>query len=250
MSVNGWLLLDKPDGMSSNRAMCLVRTMLRTKTGYIGTLDPFAQGALPIAVGEARKFIQYVNDSEKEYVFRICFGVETDTLDCCGTVLNTSSVLPTDDDIKSILPDFVGSIRQEPPIFSAISVNGVRAYRLARRGNIDVELPSRVVEIKKLEYDGKFFRCVCGKGTYIRSLVRDICHKLGVLGHVSYLRRERICFLDSKHLTTVENIEKKLYNNEINVLPVECALDDILAVTLSDDHVIRLQNGLPRTLDM
>lgn len=249
MSASGWILLDKPEGTSSNKAMCKIRSLLRAKTGYVGTLDPFAQGMLPIAVGDARKFIQYVDDSEKEYTFKITFGAETDTLDRCGIVLNTSIDIPDYSDIIDVLPTFVGTIKQKPPAFSAISINGVRAYRIARNSGTSIELPDRTIEVKELEYDGLSFRCVCSRGTYIRSLARDICKALGVFGHVSYLRRERVGFLDSTYSRSIENIEKNVYNGTIDLLPTECALDDILAVTLGDDHVVRLQNGLSRTLD-
>lgn len=249
--MSGWILLDKPEGMSSNRAMCKIRGLLGKKTGYVGTLDPFAQGMLPIAVGEARKFIQYVDDARKEYTFDISFGYETDTLDRCGRITVSNGFVPTDDDILGVLENFVGVIEQIPPIFSAINIHGERAYRLALSGADSVQMVPRNVEIFSLKYLGKHrFNCVCSKGTYIRSLVRDICHKLGTYGHTKFLRRERISFIDSKYAKSMENIEEEVYNNNVNMLPIEFALTDISAVTLSDEHVRRLQNGLDRFTNM
>lgn len=249
--MSGWILLDKPEGMSSNQVMCKVRRLLGKKTGYVGTLDPFAQGMLPIAVGEARKFIQYVNDARKEYTFEIDFGAETDTLDRCGRVTLSEGFTPDDKDIHDVLGGFIGDIEQIPPIFSAINVNGQRAYKLALKDVGSIQMPARNVHIYSLKYLGKNrFNCVCSKGTYIRSLVRDICRKLGTYGHASFLRRERVLFIDSRYAKSVENLAKEVYNNNVDMLPIEFALTDISAVTLSDEHIVRLQNGLDRFTSM
>ena len=235
--------------MSSNRAMCKIRSMLGAKTGYVGTLDPFAQGMLPIAVGEARKFISFVNDDVKQYSFSIKFGEETDTLDRCGRVIKGGGSIPSDAVLFDAAKSFIGEIEQIPPVFSAININGQRAYRLAMKGVDDVEMPSRRVHIYSLDYLGeRRFSCVCSKGTYIRSLIRDICHSLDTLGYAEYLRREKISFLDCNNAKTMEMIEESVYNLSVEdlLLPIESALDDISAVTLGDEHIRRLQNGLFR----
>lgn len=235
--------------MSSNRAMCKIRSMLGVKTGYVGTLDPFAQGMLPIAVGEARKFISFVNDDVKQYSFSIKFGEETDTLDRCGRVIKSGGSVPSDAALCDAIKSFVGEIEQIPPVFSAININGQRAYRLALKGAEDVEMPTRRIHIYSLEYLGDHrFSCVCSKGTYIRSLIRDICHSLDTLGYAEYLRREKISFLDCNNAKTMEMIEESVYNLSVEdlLLPIEFALNDISAVILSDEHIRRLQNGLFR----
>lgn len=252
MSISGWILLDKPEGMSSNKAMCIIRHELKEKTGYVGTLDPFAQGMLPIAIGEARKFIPYVNDSRKEYTFTIKFGEETDTLDLYGKVTQSGGSQPLDSDIISVLDNFRGDIQQIPPMYSAIKINGCRAYKLAVQDQI-VTFKPRAVTIYSLEYCGdNKFRCECSRGTYIRSLVRDICHSLNTFGHTAFLRREKISFLKSEYAITMESIQKRVYNGGVSdvLLPIEFALDDIPAVILSDEHIIRLQNGLPRITNL
>lgn len=235
--------------MSSNRAMCKIRSMLGVKTGYVGTLDPFAQGMLPIAVGDARKFISFVNDDVKQYSFSIKFGEETDTLDRCGRVVQSGDNIPSDAALCGAIKSFIGEIEQVPPVFSAININGQRAYRLALKGAEDVEMPTRRVHIYSLEYfGGNRFRCVCSKGTYIRSLIRDICHSLDTLGYAEYLRREKISFLDCNNAKTMEMIEESVYTASVEdlLLPIESALNDISAVILSDEHIRRLQNGLFR----
>lgn len=252
MSISGWILLDKPEGISSNKAMCAIRHKLNEKTGYVGTLDPFAQGMLPIAVGEARKFIPYVNDGRKEYTFIIKFGEETDTLDLYGKVTQSGGKQPSDLDVISVLSNFRGDIQQIPPMYSAIKINGCRAYKLAVQDQI-VALKPRAVTIYSLEYCGdNKFRCECSRGTYIRSLVRDICRDLNTLGHTAFLRREKVSFLKSEHAITMESLQKRVYNGRASdvLLPIEFALDDIPAVILSDEHITRLQNGLPRITNL
>lgn len=248
--MHGWILLDKPEGMSSNAAMCRIRKLLGVKTGYVGTLDPFAQGMLPIAVGEATKFIQYVNDSVKIYTFKVKFGEETDTLDPKGRIIKEGGHRPTDDEIIKILPKFVGKIEQVPPIYSAINIDGERAYRLALKNPL-LEVPKRTVDIYDLIYLGDCnFRCICGRGTYIRSIARDMSAALGTHGYALYLRREQVSFLHPKLALTIDKVEEFVYNGTIEefILPIDAALTDISAVSLDDENILRLTNGLDRFL--
>lgn len=251
--INGWIVLDKPERMSSNSAMYRVRKFFSEKTGYVGTLDPFAQGILPIAIGEARKFIPYVNDFEKEYIFSIKFGNETDTLDRDGVIIRSNGRIPKLEEISVIIPNFVGDIEQIPPAFSAIKINGVRAYKLARKGIENIQLKPRVIKIHSLEIISEnlknfevTLRCVCSKGTYIRSLARDLCHRLNTCGYVSYLRRSKVNFINNEKLVTIDKIMQLSYNEVIEyfLLPCESTLDDIPALTLPDNDILRLQNGL------
>lgn len=251
--LSGWVILDKPEGLSSNAAMCKVRSFFDEKTGYVGTLDPFAQGILPIAVGEARKFIPFVDDSKKEYEFTIKFGMETDTLDRTGEAIHCDNNIPTIQSVTESLKSFVGKIRQVPPIYSAIKINGKRSYDLARRGIVKVTIQPRDIEIFELEViednlknSEVKFRCVCSRGTYIRSLARDISYELGTCGHVVYLRRNWVSFISSEKSVSIDSLLDLSYNHpkECFLLPCESALDDIPALTMSDNNVLKLQNGL------
>src|SRR4051794_23104914 len=210
--LNGWIILDKPVGLGSTTAVSAVKRILRqagepkTKVGHGGTLDPLASGVLPIALGEATKLCGRMLDATKGYMFTIKFGEETETLDAEGSVVATSDVRPTLEAIKTVLPRFTGEIEQKPPIYSALKIGGKAAYARARAGE-DVELKLRNVTIHDLAemygtgwnltegdeglLEDITFRCVVSKGTYIRSLARDIANALGTVGHVSYLRRTR-----------------------------------------------------------
>lgn len=251
--TSGWVIFDKPENISSNKCMCRLRSILKSKTGYVGTLDPFAQGVLPIALGHACKFIQFVNDDKKEYIFSVKFGEETDTLDRSGNVIKHSTCIPKIEEIYSVLKGFTGEISQKPPNFSAVKVNGVRAYKLARRGVKNIEVKSRKVNIFELEIlnDNLLFektvtfRCLCSRGTYIRSLARDIAEKLNTYAHVVYLRRTFVNFIDLSKILSFDKIELGEYNKKIEqfILPCESALDDIPALTLDEKIVNRLQNG-------
>ena len=202
--INGWLVLDKPSGMTSSKAVGQTKRLLNAaKAGHAGTLDPMATGVLPIAFGEATKAMAHAMDGEKVYRFTARWGEATSTDDAEGEIIQTSAVRPTADDIKSVLTEFTGEIRQRPPDFSAIKVKGQRAYDLARTGQA-VDLPTRTVSIPKLELTpptpggpGEGLECAdfemtCGKGTYVRSLVRDMAQRLGTCGHLSALRRTRV----------------------------------------------------------
>ncbi len=249
--MDGWFCLDKPEGISSNFAMVKVRRLLREKTGYIGTLDPFATGVLPIAVGRARKFIQFIEDGEKEYEFKVEFGAITDSYDKTGKIRETTEIIPQKDQIEKILPKFLGNIEQIPPKFSAIKINGRRACDLVRK-NKSVEIPSRKIFIHDLQMldfskNGTVkFRVRCSKGTYVRTLAVDIARELGSLCYVKELRRTKSSFFSIDRAITLEKLVKMIDTDELdgNLFPLESPLDDIPALSLEKDYVSRLQNGL------
>ena len=194
-SVNGWLILDKPSGLTSTSAVSRVRRLFNAqKAGHAGTLDPLATGILPIALGEATKTVPYAVDQDKVYRFTVNWGVETNTDDSEGEPVTTSTKRPTTDSILAVLDQFTGEITQIPPRFSAVKIDGDRAYDLARNGKA-IELAARTVNVHELklidcpEPDYAIFETTCGKGTYVRSLARDIGRTLGCYGHITSLRR-------------------------------------------------------------
>ncbi len=196
--VNGWVILDKPQGITSTQAVATVRRIFDAqKAGHAGTLDPMATGVLAIALGEATKTVPFVQDAHKVYRFTAAWGEARDTDDAEGQVTATSDVRPTRDAILALLPRFTGPLTQVPPAYSAIKVDGARAYDLAREGEV-VELAARTVQVDQARLlampdpDHAEFEILCGKGTYVRSWVRDIALALGTLGHVSALRRVSI----------------------------------------------------------
>ena len=249
--IDGWICLDKPKGISSNFAMVKVRKILGEKTGYIGTLDPFATGVLPIGIGRARKFIQFVENVEKIYEFEVMFGISTDSYDETGQVTETTKVLPTKNQIEKILPEFCGEIEQIPPKFSAIKINGRRACDLVRQ-NKSVKIPSRKIfihDLKLLQFSENNlakFRVRCSKGTYVRTLAVDIAKKLGSLCHVKELRRIKSGFFSIDRAITLEKLAEIVDTNELdgNLIPLESPLDDIPALFLEKNYVSKLQNGL------
>ena len=196
--MHGWLVLDKPVGMTSTHAVSVVKRLFQAKrAGHAGTLDPLASGLLPIALGEATKTVPFVMDGRKIYRFTVRWGEERDTDDAEGRVAATSAERPSADAIRALLPRFTGTIEQVPPRFSAVKIEGERAYDLARDGEV-VELAPRPVEIHRLELvetpdpDHAVFAAECGKGTYVRALARDMGRALGCLGHVAALRRTAV----------------------------------------------------------
>ncbi|PHR62319.1 MAG: tRNA pseudouridine(55) synthase TruB [Robiginitomaculum sp.] len=249
--ISGWLVLDKQQGLSSNHALGKARYLLDAKkAGHAGTLDPMATGVLPLAFGEATKTIPFMMDATKGYQFTILFGSSTDSLDAEGKVLAESDARPTADAIRATLPDFIGKIEQVPPIFSAIHVDGQRAYKLAREGK-EVELAARTVEVFELTMTGEeqgvsaSFELVCGKGTYVRSLARDICARLGVEGHVNVLRRTRVGPFDESCAITLDDLQEMVHKApafEPN-LPVETALADIPALAVTENEAKDLRQG-------
>ncbi|MGB4106813.1 MAG: tRNA pseudouridine(55) synthase TruB [Alphaproteobacteria bacterium] len=249
--IDGWINLDKPLGMTSTQAMAKVRWLMKAqKAGHAGTLDPLATGILPIALGEATKTISYIQDGLKTYSFTVQWGEQRDTDDGEGKVIATSDVRPSKDQIESVIPDFVGDIKQTPPKFSAIKVDGARAYDLARNGE-EVELKERTVYIESLTLlasspDTTDFRMVCGKGTYVRALARDMGLKLGTHGFITALKREKVgpftleSAISLDKLTGLDDIARL---NEAVLLPLETALDDIPALAVREDEAARLRNG-------
>lgn len=248
--LNGWVNLDKPDGLTSTQAIGKIRRILNPqKIGHAGTLDPLATGVLPIALGEATKTIPYCQDRIKKYSFAICWGAQRDTDDAEGEVTATSAVRPSYSDIEAVLDHFVGDIEQIPPRYSAIKIDGQRAYDLARSGH-DTEMKSRRVYIESLgliraEKDHACFECICGKGTYMRSLARDIALSLGTVGHISALRREAVGNLTTENTISLEKLEELSHSAPLAelLLPVETVLDDIPALTLNQTEATRLKNG-------
>lgn len=222
------------------------------KIGHAGTLDPFAKGVLPVAIGKATKTIEFCQNQEKKYIFEVVFGKETDTLDPTGKVIKTSISAVNKEDIISILPEFTGDIEQIPPIYSAIKVNGKRAYSIARKGEFFTMKPRKVSvkSIKLINFANigtgvATFEVTCNKGTYIRSLARDIAYKLGSCGYVSSLERTRVGKFCKKDSILLENLEKLLHNTSSKIVkPIDYVLDDIPALSLAKADVIKLQNGL------
>ncbi len=248
--VNGWINLDKPEGLGSTQAVGKVRRLFDAqKVGHGGTLDPLATGILPIALGEATKTIPYCQDHIKVYSFAACWGEQRNTDDAEGEVIATSPVRPTEEQIQAILPRFTGEIEQVPPKFSAIKIDGERAYDLARDGE-DIELSARTVYIEHIEIiefnsETPRFRVVCGKGTYIRSLVRDMALALGTVGYIRDLRREAVGPLTQKTAISLEKLQELADSARLEeaLLPVETVLADIPALALSTQEAARLKNG-------
>ena len=249
--IDGWLALDKPLGMSSAQAVAAVRRLTgAAKIGHGGTLDPLASGVLPIALGEATKTVQYVMDGAKTYHWQVCWGEARNTDDGEGEVVATSAIRPTRAAIEAILPAFTGEIDQVPPAFSAVKVEGRRSYAMARSGEA-VDLAPRRVRIDRLallampDPDHADFETVSGKGTYIRSLARDIARALGTVGHVSRLRRVTCGPFSEGKAISLETLAEVGQGPALrsSLLPVETALDDIPALVLTETEARRLQSG-------
>jgi tRNA pseudouridine55 synthase len=259
---HGWIILDKPVGLGSTQAVAAVKRNLReagygkkVKVGHGGTLDPLAEGVLPIALGEATKLCGRMLDASKVYAFTIRFGEETASLDAEGEVVARSGVRPSLDEVEAVLPHFTGAIEQVPPAFSALKVDGKRAYDLARSGE-DVVLKSRQVTIASLAIDPSTSSARTqieevtlvahvSKGTYIRSLARDIAHALGTVGHVTMLRRLKAGPFRLEQAISLDKL------NEIGrgaaledvILPLEAGLDDIPALSLDPDAARAVRQG-------
>lgn len=247
--IDGWLILDKPSGITSAHAVAKVKRMLHPeKIGHAGTLDPMASGILPLALGEATKTVAYMVETEKHYSFTITWGQERDTDDSQGEVTQESDQRPSKEAILHAMLDFMGDIEQVPPHYSAISVNGQRAYDMARNGE-EFELKPRNVRVFLLEMEaysetGATFSCVCSKGTYIRSIARDLGRKLGCFGHVSMLRRLKVGCFDENHTISLEKLHELVHNSgNYKLWPVEAALDDILAWDLDPDRANIIKRG-------
>ena len=255
MALHGWIILDKPVGMGSTQAVGAVKRALReagepkSKVGHGGTLDPLASGVLPIALGEATKLAGRMLDATKTYDFSIRFGEETDTLDLAGKVIATSDIRPTRADVEAILPRFTGPIEQVPPAFSALKIEGERAYDLARAGK-QVELMPRNVTIHALSLastraDEVTLSATVSKGTYIRSLARDIAHALGTVGHVIMLRRTKAGPFTLKQAISLDNLTEIAKGRALTrtVLPLEAGLDDIPGLPVTPEQARLLRQG-------
>jgi tRNA pseudouridine55 synthase len=248
--VHGWVVLDKPLGMTSTQAVGAVRRLFDAqKAGHAGTLDPLATGILPIALGEATKTVPFAVDGEKAYRFTVRFGIETDTDDAEGQVVRTSEKLPTAQEIDNILADFTGEISQVPPTFSAIKVEGNRAYDLARSGE-DVVLEPRWIVVEDLRLidmtDGAaVLEAECGKGTYVRALARDMGRALGSAAHVINLRRTRVGAFDETVSVKLDTLRAAAEAGDItaHLRPVEAALDDIPGLSVGAGDAANLARG-------
>ncbi len=254
LPVHGWLIFDKPQGMTSTQAVTRVRRLFEAeKAGHAGTLDPLATGVLPIAFGEATKTVPYAVEGAKEYRFTIRFGAETDTDDAEGKVVASSDRRPSRAEIEAGLGEFTGEIEQVPPRYSAVRVDGARAYDLARDEE-DFELKPRRVSIARLalvahpDQDRCVLEARCGKGTYVRAIARDLGRALGTLGHVEVLRRTRVGPFDEARAVPLAKLEALAESGGHEALltalePVETALGDIPALALSGADADRLRRG-------
>jgi tRNA pseudouridine55 synthase len=249
--IDGWVVLDKPLGLGSTQAVGRVRRLFgAAKAGHGGTLDPLATGVLPIALGEATKTVPFVMDGRKEYRFTLRFGEARSTEDAEGEVTSTSAARPSDADIRVAVGRFVGEIEQVPPAFSALKVDGKRAYDLARAGEA-VALKPRRVSIERLELlhrpdaDQADFAVACGKGTYIRSLGRDLALVLGTVGHLAALRRTAAGPFREETAISLSKLETLGHIPPLlgALVPVATALDDIPALALTETQADRLRQG-------
>jgi tRNA pseudouridine55 synthase len=253
--MDGWLNIYKPKGISSARAVAIVKRILGyPKTGHTGTLDVEAEGVLPLAIGEATKLVKFLMDAKKTYIFTVKFGAQTDTGDSAGKIIASSDVLPTEEKCRDICKEFIGTITQSPPIYSALKVNGKRAYKLARE-NKPVELAKRQIQIYKLcllEFDNinhtAKFEVECSKGTYIRTLAEDIALSLQSLGFVVELRREAVGIFKASDAINIETICASLEEASYKLLKdkslkIEAVLDDILVLNATEDQAKKIRYG-------
>jgi tRNA pseudouridine55 synthase len=251
--VHGWVVLDKPQGVTSTQAVAIVKRVFDAqKAGHAGTLDPMATGVLAVALGEATKTVAFAMDGEKTYRFTACWGEARDSDDAEGAVTATSAIRPSREEIEKALFGFVGAIRQTPPSYSAIKVEGERAYDLARDGEA-ICLEPRTVFIKSAELlaqpdpDHAEFEIHCGKGTYVRAWVRDLARALGTVGHVSALRRTRVGAFRAEDAIGLETLKGFMHSPAAfeHLRPISTALDGIPAVAVTGPDAVRLRSGNP-----
>lgn len=246
---DGFINLNKPSGMTSHDAVNRVRRIFSTrKVGHAGTLDPRASGVLPIAVNRATKFIEYLADCDKSYRAEILFGISTDSGDLEGEIISRADdfKMPTADDLDAVLKDFVGEIEQTPPKFSAIKINGRKAYDLARK-NLEFEMPRRSVkifraELIELKKNTATIEVDCGKGTYIRSLAIDLGERLNLPATLKNLIRLRVGDFDLKNSLTLDELDTE------NILPIEDCLNHLPTFELAENRIHAFMNGLPTTV--
>jgi tRNA pseudouridine55 synthase len=248
---HGWLNLDKPEGMTSADMVSVMRKVFSMKKiGHAGTLDPMATGVLPLAFGEATKTVRFMQNLNKEYYFTVKFGEATDSFDRLGKVIQVTDSVPSFNQIQYVLKFFTGEIDQVPPKFSAIMVDGVRAYKKARQGE-DLQLNSRKVKIFELELLNfsedvaeAEFRVLCSKGTYVRSLGHDIALKLGSLGHLTVLHRSKVGNFDENNIKTVEKVKEMVHNQKIRLLSVDETFLDVPFIDFSVHDEEKIRNGV------
>ena len=259
--ISGWIVLDKPLNMGSTQAVGKLKWLFGAqKAGHAGTLDPLATGILPIALGEATKTVAYIMDGTKAYRFTVAWGAQTSTDDLEGEFIQTSKMRPTRDDIEAILPDYIGDISQTPPQFSAIKIDGARAYDLAREGK-KVEIQERTVTIDTLviidhDDDKTIFEVECGKGTYVRSLARDMGNQLGCFGHITELRRTLVDPFEEVDCISLETLEHARGEGDVPdfealdelLLETGDAMADLPRVDLTDEQAHRIKMGNPALL--
>lgn len=250
-TLHGWLIIDKPEGLTSNQVLGRLRYKLnRPKAGFAGTLDPFATGVLPVAFGEATKLIDRMVDVQKTYVFTVQWGTKTDTDDLEGTVIQTSDHRPTRQEILEALPTFTGILSQIPPLYSAIKVQGKRACDRVRNAE-DVTLPPRPVHVesfdlvKIIDKNQAVFQVVCGKGTYVRSLARDLGEKLGTVAHVTTLSRESVGPFSKGQAVSYDKLLEGdgPFDVQQFMHPIETVLDDIPALSINAEEVKKIRHG-------
>ncbi|MFX0543683.1 tRNA pseudouridine(55) synthase TruB [Roseovarius sp. S4756] len=251
--ISGWLVVDKPAGIASTSVVNKVRWALQAKkAGHAGTLDPEATGVLAVALGEATKTVPYITDALKAYRFEVRFGAATNTDDAEGEVIASSDVRPTDDEIKEALHQFAGDIMQVPPKFSAVKIDGQRAYKLARDGE-DVTLAARPLFVDELlladrpDPDTAVLEMVCGKGGYVRSIARDLGNALGCHGHVTWLRRVWSGPFEAEDGLTLKQIDELAHDPALDayVQPLEVGLTDLPELRCTPEGAVKLRNGNP-----
>lgn len=251
--LHGWFVVDKPAGITSTSVVNKVKWALDAKkAGHAGTLDPDATGVLAVALGEATKTVPYITDALKAYTFTVRLGQKTNTDDAEGEVIEQSDKRPSDDDIKAKLGQFVGDIMQVPPLFSAVKIDGQRAYKRARDGE-DFEIAARPLWVEELllidrpDEDHVTLEMTCGKGGYVRSIARDLGEALGCHGHVRELRRVWSGPFDAKDGVTLEQLDEHAKTEALDhlILPLEAGLDDLPRVHCPDSSITKLRNGNP-----
>jgi len=252
--MNGWILLDKPVGISSFQAIYQLKEILNVKVGHCGTLDPFASGFLLVAIGKATRLVEYGMNKVKDYNFEIKWGVSTDTADLYGNTVAISSFIPTQKQIQDVMPKFIGHINQVPPIYSAVKIKGKRAYDYARKGHT-LQLKSRKVILSKfelIEHNGNKtkFKIETSKGFYVRSLAVDLASSLNALAHVVTLRRNPSGIFKNNEMININKIKEHLQSNELydyilsKILSLDYVLDDIPVHNLSEKTRKKLKNGV------
>lgn len=257
-SLHGWFVIDKPYRISSASLVNKIKfkiletfyphsKKLRLKVGHGGTLDPLATGLLPIALGEATKTVDFVMDAPKEYLFEVTWGESRTTDDKEGKILETCSRRPSLSEIEKVLPSFHGEILQTPPLYTALKINGERAYTRVRRGEIISPTPRTIMvhhlKILETQKDRATFSLRCGKGTYVRAVARDLAKTLETCGYVSSLRRTKVGFFDESHIISLDNLDRLGHKLGENFFSLDAVLDDIPAVTVCEKDAQALSQG-------